>query len=327
MTSSTKEYEHLLMVYDNQIVTPVRVRDYSSLDHSVTLKFKRFRTDELPQRFPASEVPKVLFLVHAIETRNMSLFFQALDEHTAVQKTLHHGWYPLHYAAEFGFVSAVEKLLEMGSCPRALSDTLQIPLTLAARRGNVRIMQLLLAAAPDSVDHTDYNGETPLFILVQRWSRLSGQLSSFKSLYFIAAAALLITYGADLDRRNAKDYMNVLHLAAQFGKHEILRLFINRCKQDELDYLLNSIDREGDTPLMLNSYKAQSKEVVKVLRFAGADVSILNLRKENAAAILPPSKKGKMVRELLECDLETLSQQNPLSPPTSPRTWGKESCI
>ncbi|KAL0218782.1 hypothetical protein P9112_004435 [Eukaryota sp. TZLM1-RC] len=318
---------HLYMNIDNQVYIPTKIaRLYDDL--SVQLKFKNFKVMEIPTAFPPSEVPQVLYLVHSIEHRNMSLFFQSLNDVTIHQQTAHHGWYPLHFCAEFGFYTAAKKLLDVGASPLSQSDEGALPLHLAARRGNVKIVELLLQAAPSSVNHQDSRGESSLFLLTQRWSKETGPRSAFKCLYYAACALLLLKANAQIDLRNFKDQMNVIHLASQSGRSDIVSFYLNRTPKSELLNLVNSTDREGDTPLILNCYKAQSIQLARLLIKKGADVEARNVRQQTALDVISTSasRRAKQVRCILEAgsSLSSLNDSDQLSPPYSPNVSSPE---
>ncbi|KAL0217489.1 hypothetical protein RCL1_008070 [Eukaryota sp. TZLM3-RCL] len=315
------------MNVQNQTVFPVKILELNTDDFSAVLKFKGFSEDTDKTFHPKSAIPKVLYLIYAIEHNiNSLLTSEFIDEDSLTQRTWPNGWTALHYACDFGSVFAVSTLLEHFAHPHSSTDDGIIPLTLAARKGHVEIVRLLLEASPQSVNQVDIRGETPFFHLVQRWSRIGGSNSIVLSTAYCACAVLMLSSGADPSIKNIKDSMNAMHLAAQMGKSEIIELILNRCP----NFDVNISDKDGDTPLMLNCIRAFNPNVVVLLRKAGADVALTNHKGIKAEEMLGSNKKSRIIKTLLEVDLSNIDEvvvdamSPPMSPVRSPRLYKNE---
>lgn len=112
---------------------------------------------------------------------------------------------PLQYAASWGTLANVRKLIEMGSDVNARDTFGQSPIFSAARRGRIEVVKELLEAGAIA-EFRGSDGETLLHIAAE---------SASSELVF-----LLIEAGANLQARTAGDFWDgatPLHYAARFG--------------------------------------------------------------------------------------------------------------
>lgn len=121
------------------------------------------------------------------------------------------GWTPLLWAAARGHADAARLLLDRGAdvrLPHRLSGAL--PIHLAGQSGDVRTAEVLLDAAPDTLDAVfDINGHTVLLNAV-----FYGHL---------AQTGYLLERGADTSITTARG-LGPLELAAQFQNHAMVEL-------------------------------------------------------------------------------------------------------
>jgi ankyrin repeat protein/Cdc6-like AAA superfamily ATPase len=160
---------------------------------------------------------------------------------------------PLHAAAYYGLATIAEILLKTNSL--ASQDIYERkPLLVAARRGNVKVVDLLSKLDPDINAHDKY-GMTPL-----HWSSKNGHADVVNS---------LLHGGADHSIRAFDEYegATALCFAGQSGYAEVVRLLI-----------ANGADLEarfsgwGQTTLQEAAFQ-QKESVVRVLLDAGADIN------------------------------------------------------
>ena len=117
----------------------------------------------------------------------------------------------LHHAARHGHLETVTLLLSRGARQRAKNKTWYTPLHLAARNGDVRVAEALLADADakgnakEILDRARRSGTTPLHSAVER-----GHAD---------AARLLLSRGADWNAKTIRDE-SVAHFAAKCGVPE-----------------------------------------------------------------------------------------------------------
>lgn len=116
-------------------------------------------------------------------------------------------------------------------------------------------------ATCDNADGSIFNEYTPLLISV-----FAGRLDATKT---------LIEQGANI-HAVTETKQNVLHLAATNGHKDIIEyLFQN--KPEEILYILNNTDKNGNTPLHLSTFNKDSFEVTKQLLELGSDFNLKNL--------------------------------------------------
>lgn len=120
----------------------------------------------------------------------------------------------LAYAAEYNFIESVKYLLSFDHIKTNLQvnesedDLGGIPLHMAAFRGHLEIIRLLVAKSPDDIDVPEYCGYTPLHETV-----LSGHYGAFKLLLRLGADDGAET-GRDVSAIDVPKGMNTLQLIA-----------------------------------------------------------------------------------------------------------------
>jgi len=167
------------------------------------------------------------------------------------------GCTPLLLASKAGNIELCKSLLAAGANPNAIDKDGYNALHIAAWQGKYEVIPIF-AAYKQLLNAIDRRGETPLMIAA--WN---GHLK--------ACEALLL---ADADPLIVKDGGNVLHFAAQAGKHEVIQFFA------VYKQLLNAKATNGDTPLLLAAGYGHPKACEALLK-AGADPFIVNNKQHN----------------------------------------------
>lgn len=174
-------------------------------------------------------------------------------EHLAKDKELlesedNYGNTPLISAAESGHLAACEILLQAGAKKAAASKYNGNALHAAVRSGKLEVVQRFIC--PELLESQDNSGNTPLLLAIE---------SGHKEI-----AQVLLKAGADKNAKS-KDGRNILHMAAQSGKVEL----VNAVFQQKL---LESQDNLGNTPL-LSALMRGHKEASEILMEKGANKS------------------------------------------------------
>ena len=109
---------------------------------------------------------------------------------------------PLHVAALSGATRAVRALLELGADPTSGDVTGKTPVALAATAGQVQATELLLLAAPATMEQRDKAGSPPLELAAEAGAALT--------------VSLLLLRGADVNAQSKRG-RSALHAAARAG--------------------------------------------------------------------------------------------------------------
>lgn len=136
------------------------------------------------------------------------------------------------------------------------------PLIIASYRGDVAVIEPLLAAGAD-INGTDRGGITPLMGAAQ--------------FGHAALIPILLEAGADLETPSSSGYQqNALHFAAQKGHPEVVEALLNAGAN------VDALENTHSTALMYAAYWGHT-EVVEILLEHGADTTILDNGGQTAA--------------------------------------------
>ncbi|MGB3616168.1 MAG: ankyrin repeat domain-containing protein [Elainellaceae cyanobacterium] len=197
-------------------------------------------------------------------------------------------------AVEFDSLEEVGDVLKSGASLAAKDDIGESPLHLAVRRGDPRIVELLLDAGAE-VNAKSQDGSTPLYLLCEWQSDESFPI-----------ATALIEAGADVDANRNQTNWGMLHHAAAGNKPHLTKLLLkaganpneqnnkNRwtplhvTKSSEIARLLieaeanpNLLDKQGKSPLLTAitlptkaNPSLQIRQLIRALIAAGAEVCL-----------------------------------------------------
>ncbi|KAG7059116.1 ankyrin unc44 [Colletotrichum scovillei] len=187
---------------------------------------------------------------------------------------------PLHIAAGFGLVDAVEELLKAGAKLEIQDCEGRTPLMTATENEQVEIMEQFLTAQSEydgvksQLEITDNLGRTPL---------LSASINSFPE-----GVRLLIDAGADCNARTLESKSTPLIAASSWGYRNVVEMLLDtRNPHGRAD--VNLQDTEGCTALHAAIIKEQN-EIAELLLYAEADFERKNKNGQNALHLA--SKRG-----------------------------------
>ncbi|XVF77639.1 hypothetical protein PTKIN_Ptkin14bG0063100 [Pterospermum kingtungense] len=184
--------------------------------------------------------------------------------------TGHNGQTPLHYAVlreDSDSMTAILRLKK--NLVRVQDEKKRTPLHYAAALANKAMVQKLLETDPLVTYSGDYNDQTPVHLAAE-----NGKKCLIKT---------LIDYCPDTIELVDKKQQNILHIAAKAGNLDVVSYILGLT---EMEDLVNSPDKDGNTPLHLATQNYQS-EVVRVLsKNQKVEIRAINNKKETALAIV-----------------------------------------
>jgi uncharacterized protein len=161
---------------------------------------------------------------------------------------------------EAGNIAQLRLWLDEGLAPDYLADRIGTGLMIAAWRGDIPMMELLVARGAD-VNKANELGEQALMHASWR-----GQA---------AAVTWLLAHGARINREPMQ--WTALHYAAFAGQPEVAALLLNYGAD------VNARSTNGSSVLMMAVYEGH-EDVVRLLLARGADNSVINDRGDDALA-------------------------------------------
>ncbi|GMY20766.1 protein ACCELERATED CELL DEATH 6-like isoform X1 [Fagus crenata] len=177
------------------------------------------------------------------------------------------GWIPLHYAAYYGNLEAVELFLEKTISLAYKKDKEGMSsLHISAKVGHVNVMRTLFTKCPYTLELLDNKGRTALHLAVE-----SGNID---------AVEIFLKEKASQDMINEQDEEGntSLHLAAINGCYEILTMLVDESKVDKW-----AINKEGkniaDIIQLDNQFTVSEKEKIMLKWNRMKDVHIISLER------------------------------------------------
>lgn len=158
---------------------------------------------------------------------------------------------PLHHAAMVPDLFYLDHLLSKGLSAKAEDVNGYLPIHYAAMVGNIAALEKLIPLS--SIDAAAYNRGTPLIVAVQHSQ--------------VEAATFLLRKGARLTCLMSG--YTILHSAIHEGNPAIIEALL---KNDGIRSMINTVSREGGTPLML-ACELGSRDLVNKLIDLGASVA------------------------------------------------------
>lgn len=205
---------------------------------------------------------------------------------------------PLHYAAKFGNVQWIIRLMHVLETPKLQHRELKnpdangwMPFHYAAHSGHAKTLCLMLGYLPHTpeVDFRDVHGQTPLFLasgtckigLIKPLLTLEADATAVCNRGFTPLHAAAQTGAIDICERLLKasaiadavsnNGRSALHLACNHGSLPILEMLL------ELNADVHRADCDGQTPLHLAA-QGGHKRIVARLLMEGVDVNVADNR-------------------------------------------------
>ncbi|MBR2462030.1 MAG: ankyrin repeat domain-containing protein, partial [Spirochaetaceae bacterium] len=176
-----------------------------------------------------------------------------------IQATDGSGNTPLHYAAEWKLVNAINLLVEKGADTNARNANGETPLYNGVKMDSPAVIEALVVKGAQ-YDIRDYLGNTPLHACV-RWDSIN-------------AIKRLFVLGANLNAQNIAG-KSPLAEAARTGKTEMAKLLIDHGAN------INAADETGRTVLM-DAIQNGNQELVSILLNKGASPILQEMNGRNA---------------------------------------------
>jgi ankyrin repeat protein len=211
------------------------------------------------------------------------MLLPAIDREELDQKDLQ-GWTTLHHAAYRGRIEVVDLLLSKGAQVQSKDATGRTPLMLAANRGHLAALSVLIKAMHgEGLDEKDEQGWTALHHAVSM---------AYRSLKVVHR---LLDKGA---RPDAKDHrgVSVLMLAAKGGYSGPIRALLKHLPKATL---LNERDEDGRTALHYvaehYSYKGHVTVMQELLE-AGADATVRDKEGRDLRTLAKERQRKELLR-------------------------------
>lgn len=128
-----------------------------------------------------------------------------LNIKTDYPNSVNHGKTPLCYAIEGGYQKIAINLIKNGA---AITETIQSPIILAASRGLLNVVQVLIERDPELLEKTDLHNQTPLI-----WAAANGYEEVVNYLISKSADLHVVT----IDPENTLYHKTPLYWAIEYG--------------------------------------------------------------------------------------------------------------
>ncbi|XP_044262237.1 ankyrin repeat and death domain-containing protein 1A-like isoform X2 [Tribolium madens] len=229
-----------------------------------------------------------LLLHEAVIKNDTESVRRILKEPVDINSRNNYGRAPIHWAASRGNIDIMEMLIA-ANCDIEARDKKHYTLLMCAARNNrITIVDFLIDTLEDTrVDAVDIDGQTALF-----HAAMGGHIEIIKR---------LIDLGANLNKKN-KENKTALHVACERGHCDVADLLLTH----EAD--MEAKDTNGNTPLHVASQNQQT-ETVHILLETGADPDCENL-KGSTPLHIASSLGSKGILEILLQYGASINKQN-----------------
>lgn len=205
------------------------------------------------------------------------------------------GMTPLHIAAQLGYTSMVKQLItEHGAILDAMTLIKQIPLHLAAEKGQLEVCKTLLSLGSD-LNAVDNQSQTPLHLAARK--------------NHADVLRLFLTSKPELIALANKNGYTCAHIAAMNGSVEAIKELL-RFNRDAV--IGNRIKKSNSTALHLASENGNA-EIVKLLLISGAKPSDENALGETALHLAAKNGHLKVLHTIRNADWKLCSRRNGLT--------------
>jgi len=187
-----------------------------------------------------------------------------------VNKSDKEGYTPLLSSAYSKSARGVQRLLKAGANPLHKNARRENFLHISANRGCSELIEVFLKSVPKNItkaliNSSDKDGHTPL--LSSAYSKSARRVQR------------LLKAGANPLHKNARRE-NFLHISANRGCSELIEVFLKSVPKNITKALINSSDKNGDTPLLSAAYSKSARGVQRLLK-GGASPLHKNAKREN----------------------------------------------
>ncbi|KAK0622407.1 ankyrin repeat-containing domain protein [Immersiella caudata] len=205
---------------------------------------------------------------------------------------------PLHMSTYYGKLDNVRLLLARGADPKRQNGLGKMPIHYAAQAGHIAVAELLLDAAPETMEATMEEGKTPLHVAAwyqqgefvrflakrgadiyktdtsthQENALMLASAGHSESTRGVAAVVALLDLGMDINWRNAGDYTPLTYAIATSKRKDVVELCLSRGADPNA--VVTLADGRKKAAVMYAIAKDQPAELVEVLRQYGANFNV-----------------------------------------------------
>ena len=246
-------------------------------------------------------------LVAALHNRHFQVA-ELLHQHGAVLPIGYNGYTLLHAASMDGSMDVAQWLLDIGADASAEDDDDKTPLHLAAAKGRLEVVQILLGHSMDVNVTAALDNHTPLHeasqgghldvvrLLIQNGADIGSDLQKLLLLASWSRSAETVQFfiwlGADVNARDESDW-TPLHVASSMACDETVRILIEHGAD------INARDQNHMTPLHLASSMGYA-QTVQLLIELGLDVNARDGSHSTPLHLASSDVHGETMRILIE---------------------------
>ncbi|XP_045797070.1 espin-like [Trifolium pratense] len=161
---------------------------------------------------------------------------------------------PLHIASLLGHIELCRILLDISpNLAAEVNSEGQCPLHLASAKGHIEIVKFLLLTNAETCFIHDKDDKLPLHFAVMR-----GRLGVIKELIGAMPETEIVKVMTEIN-----DHGSVLHLCVCYNQLEAMKILVESIRRGDIDQILSSKDKEGNTVLDLAVKQGQ----IKIIKF------------------------------------------------------------